>query len=95
VSASATPASPRLPTRAGRGISFKPSQEQIVLLITLFFLAAFGLALPGFATVPNLLNLMRSISILGILSLGMGMIVISRGIDLSEVAIWRAPGLSR
>ncbi|HQT80496.1 MAG TPA: hypothetical protein PLD10_25935, partial [Rhodopila sp.] len=36
---------------------------------------------------PNLLNLMRSISILGILSLGMGMIVISRGIDLSEVAI--------
>jgi len=47
----------------------------------------FGLTLNGFATLTNLLNLLRSISILGILGLGMGMIVISRGIDLSEVAI--------
>src|SRR5215468_5393354 len=55
----------------------KPSQEQIVLLITLALLIAFGASLPGFATVTNL----------GILGLGMGLIVISRGIDLSEVAI--------
>jgi ribose transport system permease protein len=65
----------------------KPSQEQIVLLITLALLIVFGASLPGFATITNLLNLVRSISILGILGLGMGMIVISRGIDLSEVAI--------
>ena len=45
------------------------------------------MTLPGFSSVANLLNLVRSISILGILGLGMGLIVISRGIDLSEVAI--------
>src|SRR4029077_359046 len=65
----------------------KPNQEQIVLLITIALVIVFSLTLGGFATVTNLLNLLRSISILGILGLGMGMIVISRGIDLSEVAI--------
>jgi ribose transport system permease protein len=65
----------------------KPNQEQIVLLITIALLIVFGLTLNGFATLTNLLNLLRSISILGILGLGMGLIVISRGIDLSEVAI--------
>jgi ribose transport system permease protein len=65
----------------------KPNQEQIVLLITIALLIVFGLTLNGFATLSNLLNLLRSISILGILGLGMGLIVISRGIDLSEVAI--------
>ena len=58
-----------------------------MLLITIALLIVFSLTLNGFATVGNLLNLLRSISILGILGLGMGMIVISRGIDLSEVAI--------
>jgi len=58
-----------------------------VLLITIALVIVFGLTLNGFATVANLLNLLRSISILGILGLGMGLIVISRGIDLSEVAI--------
>src|SRR5260370_24290631 len=65
----------------------KPSQEQIILLITLALLAVFSLTLPGFSKLANLLNLVRSISILGILGLGMGLIVISRGLDLSEVAI--------
>jgi len=75
-------ASPRL--RIGFA---KPNQEQIVLLITIALLILFGFTLKGFATVANILLLLRSISILGILGLGMGMIVISRGIDLSEVAI--------
>jgi ribose transport system permease protein len=65
----------------------KTNQEQIVLMITIALLIVFGLTLNGFATVSNLLNLLRSISILGVLGLGMGLIVISRGIDLSEVAI--------
>ncbi|WP_409187669.1 ABC transporter permease [Bradyrhizobium sp. RDM4] len=64
----------------------KPNQEQIVLLITIVLLIVFGFTLNGFATISNLLNLLRSISILGVLGLGMGLIVISRGIDLSEVA---------
>jgi ribose transport system permease protein len=65
----------------------KAKQEHIVLLITLLLFLCFSVFLKGFATVDNLLNLVRSISILGILGLGMGLIVISRGIDLSEIAI--------
>ena len=78
------------PSRVGFSFA-KPNQEQIVLLITIALLIVFGLTLNGFATLTNLLNLLRSISILGILGLGMGMIVISRGIDLSEVAIMAGP----
>jgi ribose transport system permease protein len=75
------------PRGGARQLSLKPSQEQIVLLITILLLIGFSATLSGFSSVANLLNLVRSISILGILSLGMGLIVISRGIDLSEVAI--------
>jgi ribose transport system permease protein len=75
------------PSVGRRGMRFKTSQEQIVLFITIVLLILFAVALPGFSSVANLLNLVRSISILGILGLGMGLIVISRGIDLSEVAI--------
>jgi ribose transport system permease protein len=67
-----------------------PSQEQIVLLLVLALLIVFSVSLPGFSTFANLLNLVRSISILGILGLGMGLIVISRGIDLSMVSIMAA-----
>lgn len=63
------------------------SQERIVFFITIALVILFSIWLKGFATVDNFLNLLRSISILGILGLGMGTIVISRGIDLSEVAI--------
>ena len=73
--------------RPSRRAAWKPGQEQIVLLITLLLLAVFSVVLPGFATAANLLNLLRSVSVLGILGLGMGLIVISRGIDLSEIAI--------
>jgi ribose transport system permease protein len=78
---------PRAPISWIRWLPTKPSQEQIVLLITIALLIVFSLTLSGFASVGNLLNLARSIAILGILGLGMGLIVISRGIDLSEVAI--------
>jgi ribose transport system permease protein len=67
------------------------SQEHVVGLITLLLLIVFAVALPGFATAQNLLGLVRGISILGILGLGMGLVVISRGIDLSEVALMACP----
>ena len=70
-----------------RPVGWQTSQEQIVLLVTIVLLIVFSFTLRGFATTANLLNLVRSVSILGILGLGMGLMVISRGIDLSEVAI--------
>ena len=62
------------------------TQELIVLALAgiLFFL--FVLVLPRFASVDNLLALVRNVSILGILSVGMALSVLGRGIDLSIVA---------
>jgi ribose transport system permease protein len=62
------------------------SQEQIVFGLAVILCVAFAIALPGFLTASNLLNLVRSVAILGILGVAMGLVVIGRGIDLSLVA---------
>ncbi|WP_252349278.1 ABC transporter permease [Ochrobactrum sp. BTU1] len=49
--------------------------------------AGFALSLEGFRTTGNLIAIIRSISVLGILAIGMGLVVIGRGIDLSMVAV--------
>jgi ribose transport system permease protein len=61
-------------------------QEEIVIFVTLVLLALFCIVVDRFATAGNLLTLMRSISALGILAIGMAMVVIARGLDLSQVA---------
>jgi ribose transport system permease protein len=63
------------------------SQEQIVFGLALLMCVVFAVSLPGFLTTSNLLNLVRSVSILGILGVAMGLVVIGRGIDLSLVAL--------
>src|SRR5262245_55561487 len=62
------------------------SQEQIVLALAVLLSVVFAIALPGFLTTSNILNLVRSVSILGILGVAMALVVIGRGIDLSLVA---------
>ena len=62
------------------------SQEQIVFGLAVALCIGFAVMLPGFLTTDNLLNLVRSVSILGILGVAMGLVVIGRGIDLSLVA---------
>ncbi|HWH82516.1 MAG TPA: ABC transporter permease [Burkholderiaceae bacterium] len=47
--------------------------------------------LPGFAKPDNLLTLLQNVAILGILGLGMAVVVIGRGIDLSMVASLAVP----
>jgi ribose transport system permease protein len=63
------------------------SQERIVLLLAVLLFAGFSLGLPGFAQHDNLLSLVRSVAVLGILGLAMAFVVIGRGIDLSLVAV--------
>jgi ribose transport system permease protein len=65
----------------------RASQEQIVFGLALLLCLGFAVALPGFLTADNILNLVRSVSILGILGVAMGLVVIGRGIDLSLVAL--------
>ena len=65
---------------------WRPTQEEIVFLLAALMFCGFSLFLPGFLTVENILSLVRSVSILGILGLGMALVVIGRGARPEEIA---------
>jgi ribose transport system permease protein len=71
---------------SGKSVPLGLSQERIVFLITLVMFAIFAVSLDGFLATNNLLALLRSVAVLGILGLGMLIVVLGRGIDLSMVA---------
>jgi len=64
----------------------KPTQTMAVMAMCALLIAVFSVWLPGFFSFGNLFALARNISILGILALGMAVVVIGRGLDLSQVA---------
>ena len=57
----------------------------MAIAVAVFVVAA--IALPGFLTTANVVSIVRSVSVLGILAVGMAIVIIGRGIDLSAVAI--------
>ena len=63
------------------------NQERIVFAITIVLFATFCLTLDQFATPGNLISLLQSVAILGVLGIGMALVVIGRGIDLTMVTI--------
>jgi ribose transport system permease protein len=63
------------------------SQEVIVSIATVVAALLCVVSVKGFANPANILLLMRSVSILGVLAIGMSIVVIGRGIDLSQVAV--------
>lgn len=67
-------------------------QEHVVLCAFLTFCVIFSLASDAFLTFDNLIILIRNVSILGILGLGMAIVVIGRGIDLSMIAVLAVSG---
>jgi ribose transport system permease protein len=62
------------------------SQEKIVILISILLFVAFSVADRAFLKVGNILALLRDVSILGMLGIGMAITIIGRGIDLTIVA---------
>src|ERR1700709_1418046 len=62
------------------------SQERIVFAITAALFVLFSATLDRFLTSANLLSLLQSVSVLGILGVAMAIVVIGRGIDLSIIA---------
>jgi ribose transport system permease protein len=64
----------------------RPTQEGIVFALAVLLFVVFSLTLDNFLTAGNLIALVRSVAILGILGLGMGLVIIGRGIDLAMVA---------
>jgi len=68
----------------------KLTQTTAVLVMCAVLIVTFSIFLKGFPTLGNLFALARNISILGILALGMAVVVIGRGLDLSQVASFAA-----
>ncbi len=58
-------------------------QKYGIVLVLLFICAVLSFLSPVFLTAPNLINVIRQISINGILAIGMTFIIITGGIDLS------------
>src|SRR4051812_2085015 len=58
------------------------SQETIVFFLAAALFVAAAVALPGFLQTNNLISIVRSVSVLGVLAVGMGIVIIGRGIDL-------------
>ncbi|MGO4836873.1 ABC transporter permease, partial [Rhizobiaceae sp. 2RAB30] len=56
------------------------TQETIVLLFTVVMFAALAMTLGGFLSTDNLVTLVRSVWVLGLLCRGMGLVVIGGGI---------------
>ena len=73
----------------GAAFSFRPisfSQETIVFVIAVAMFVMFAIFLKGFIAAGNILSLVHSVSILGILGIGMAIAILGRGIDLSMIA---------
>lgn len=64
------------------------SQEKIVFVTAIILFCGFSIFLKGFLSPGNLLTLVRSVSVLGILGVGMGIVLIGGGVDLTIVAIY-------
>jgi ribose transport system permease protein len=63
------------------------NQERIVLALTLALFLSFCLVANQFATPGNLISLLQSVAILGVLAVGMAFVIIGRGIDLTMVTV--------
>ncbi|MEH6476547.1 MAG: hypothetical protein V7727_12710, partial [Sneathiella sp.] len=63
----------------------------LVSILFVIIFTVFSVFLPGFLTFGNVFTLMRTVSVLGILGLGMAVVVIGRGIDLSMIATLAVP----
>ncbi|MFT3987776.1 ABC transporter permease [Aestuariivirga sp.] len=72
---------------AGKTGQFAWTQERIVLALAVLVFAVSAIMLRGFLEPNNLISIVRSVSVLGILAVGMSIVIIGRGIDLAAVAI--------
>jgi ribose transport system permease protein len=63
-----------------------------IIFVFFIIIALCGIAAPNFLRVQNLLNVLRSTSTVGLISLGMTFVIISGGIDLSSGPVLATSG---
>lgn len=67
-----------------KGRSKNIMQKYGILLVLLFLCVLMWILTPHFLTVTNLVNIVRQMSIIGIIAIGVTPIIITKGIDLSS-----------
>ena len=82
-----SPPKPAAPRHAGRSAWKIWLEHYGIVLIFVALLVAASLSSPFFLTVNNLLNVSRQVAIIGILSVGMTLVILTAGIDLSVGAV--------
>jgi ribose transport system permease protein len=75
-----------VPLKAGRGRRRDSLLEYVVIAVIVALVLLFSIFIQGFATLGNLRVIASNSAALVILSCGMGMVIISRGLDLSLIA---------
>ena len=73
-------------------VTFQVRELGIFLALVLLFVF-FSFATPYFFNVGNLLNIIRQVSLIGILAMGMTMVIVTGEIDLSVGAIYGAAAI--
>ena len=73
-------------------VTFQLRELGIFLALVLLFVF-FSFATPHFFNVGNLLNIIRQVSLIGILAMGMTMVIVTGEIDLSVGAIYGASAI--
>jgi ribose transport system permease protein len=71
---------------SGPRFRVKVTQEGIVAAASVVLFIYFSFTLPNFLSPENIVTLIRNVAALGMLSLGMAIVVIGRGVDLSLIA---------
>ncbi|HWW75869.1 MAG TPA: ABC transporter permease [Pyrinomonadaceae bacterium] len=82
---------------AGGGVRFLSRQrlaEYIILAAIVVEAVVFATITPQFLSVPNLINVALSIAITGILAVGMTMVILTGGIDLSVGSVVALAGVA-
>lgn len=70
-----------------RSRGMKINQETVVIVISVALFLIFSIFLNNFLSQGNIIALLKNVSILGTLAVGMGFVVVGRGIDLTMVAV--------
>ena len=80
--------------KKGLNINFKKIMGRYgIYFILLFMIVAISLVKPVFLSQKNLLNVVRQVSVIGLISLGVTLAIISKGIDLSSGSVLAFAGV--
>src|SRR3954466_11045821 len=87
----ANEAAPAAPGKGFDGFSFLARFAPLIFLLLL--MAVFAIMEPRFVSSINLFNVMRQVSITGLLAIGMTFVILTAGIDLSVGSLLAFAGL--